>query len=342
LVAKSGVPPPSRRDRIGTNLPAMNKFYQSLGCTKVSGGRSQNLKFHAALADRAHTPEYGLWAYVRSLDIRGSGWAVVNLEEVSAVLDCGKSTFYRWLRRGGRFFRHWRNLGNQHFCIYYRSVYNVYVNLDLTEVGPISVVDARSLRRNARKIVATELTIACHQKQAYYAAIKSTAKALQRKIIDPQSAFRSDLSQSSRGTTTDRRFLKLDADAPICPHGSLIRVSQSMNRSISTIQRRTADRWRKQNGFDRLEKLRVIRKLNAAQIQNFEFNQSRERLIGLPDNPCMKSAKFLINPKSSSFQYVAQIQADLYFLGGNVYRSELELKGFRKERKRIRRALSVG
>jgi hypothetical protein len=312
----------------------MTQLYPAPHAVQGSEGVKGDLKFHIFLADRTGTPEFGLWAYVRSLDSAGSGWAVVTLKEVQSVLGCGKSTFYRWLKRGRNFFRDWRNLGNQHFCIYYRSVFSVYDLLGLDSVGPIVNTDTRSLTRNGRKIIATEAIVLWLQNQAQHAA----NKAQKGRIINPQSAARSELSQASRGITVDRGLLKLDHNAPICPHSSMSKASRTLTRSISTIQRRTADQWRLQNGFDRIQKLRVIRKLNPIQAQNYRFNSEREQAIGLPEFG--HSANFLVNPLSSSFQYVAKFEDGPYFLGGRIYASNLELRAYRWERRRIKMVVS--
>lgn len=341
----------------------MNQSYQPPGASHPPAGGSTTFKFHALLADRPGAAAYRLWAYARILDPAGSGWAVVDVDRFTTSIGIGYSTFQRWIT-DTKFFRCVKLLSPRTYLIVYRSPKHIYKALQLSSFGMASYVDRAILSsRNALKIVATELTIVGLQKQALYAAAKNQPSLVkQGKIIDPLKILRSDPSSYSHGATVVRGYLKLEHDAPICPHTTLISISEHLGRSISTIQRRTNTAWRSDNGFAPLRKVRSIRKLNPIQSAQHQANLDRASHLGETDDWMTDRARrsildssvsysrkkkslqallstFKINPVSSSYQKVAEFEGGFYFLGGNVYQSELQPLSFKRDRGAVKRAL---
>lgn len=331
----------------------MKKSYTQIG---------DKVKFHALLADRSGCPEHRLWAYIRRSDASGSGWAVIAMDEVRAALNCGQSTVYRWLKAGmATFFRHYQHIAPGIFIVYYRSAKVAFQKSGLGEVGAIGYVDAEVLSsRNACKIVSTEMQIASLQNQAHYAARRGNPVAVkQGKIIKAEDVLRSEPSQYSRGVTVEKGFLTLEPDAPICPHTTLRSIARSSDRSISTIQRRISAEWRSDNDFEPLPKLRTIRFLNPIQTENYQYNVDRAFHTSEIDSDWIEAQKdhwyekkrrkqqlnsgFFVNPKASSFQYVAKFSRfsdRLAFLGGNIYDCSMGVTGLRHDRRAIKASLS--
>lgn len=288
------------------------------------------IKLYALLADSHNSAAYGLWAWLRSIDGAGTGFVTVTIDQVRSRLSCSRSTFYRWIS-SSLFFWSWRNLGQGQFWIQYKSPHRIYKAQRITEVGAIAKLPAIYLERNHRKAAATELETMRLQSQAVYHATRQQ----KGRIIDPEQAARSNSSPLSSGSSSyDRRFLVLDPNAPICPHGSLRKVASRMGRSISTIQRRLSSEWRSDNDLAPIKRIRTARRLTPSQVESHRYNLHRESIVGLPDYH--KPAKFFVNPRSSSYQFVTSIDGQPCFLGGNVYASDIESAGYRHERRGIK------
>jgi hypothetical protein len=289
----------------------------------------EQIKLYALIADSAGASAYGLWAWARSIDHQGSGFVSVTIDQIRAKLGCSRATFYRWVG-SGLFFWRWRNLGQGKFWIQYKSPHRVYRAQGVTDIGAIAMVPAIYLDRNARKSACTELEAMRLQAQAVHHAHRQE----RGRILDPERTARSKSSLFSRGSASTSRFIVLEPNAPIVPHGSISKVARRMGRSMSTIQRRLSDTWRSAQSLTPIARARTARKLSSAQIVSHRFNLDREQFVGLPE--FHKPATYFVNPKSSSYQYVASIDGAPCFLGGNVYASDLEVDGFRRERKGIK------
>lgn len=299
----------------------MNQSYHDL---------PESTKFYALLADSPGTPAYGLWALLRAFDSQGSGFIVVGLSEIRDRLNCSRATFYRWLG-SSLFFWKWTNLGNGLFRVHYKSPKRVYKALKLHDIGAIAKLPIIYLQRNHRKVAATELETMRLQSQAAHHADRQQ----RGNIIDPLEAARLDSSLFSRGSNPIyQKFLILDANAPVCPHGSLRTVAKRMGRSCSTIQRRLSDDWRAKQDLSPIPKHRIARRLSPDQVISQKYNLDREEFVGCPD--FHRSATYFVNPKSSSFQYVTTLDGDRCFLGGNIYGSDMQSTGFRRERRGIK------
>lgn len=293
-------------------------------------------KFYALLADSPGTPAYGLWALLRAIDVKGSGFVVVSLSEIRDLLNCSRATVYRWLG-SSLFFWKWKNLGDGLIRVHYKSPKRIYQALKIQDIGAIAKLPIVYIQRNHRKVAATELETMRLQSQAAHHA----ANQQRGNIIDPLEAARSDSSLFSRGSNPIRRkFLILDANAPVCPHGSLRTVAKRMGRSCSTIQRRLSDDWRAKQDLSPIPKQRIARKLSPDQVLSQQFNLDREHFTDCPD--FHKSATYFVNPKSSSYQFVTTLDGDRCFLGGNIYGSDMQSTGYRRERRGIKQFLSLG
>lgn len=297
-------------------------------------------RIYSTLAD-LQSAEYGLWTYCRGVDVCGSGVVDIDLSAVLIKLRCGKSTFYRWLKHGlGIWFRHYRCIAPGQYRIYYASLSAVCVAFQIDDLGAIADVPIEALSRIGRKVYATELEILKSQHQAHYAATHQGTKADKAQVLDPSDTVDRKTSQFSSGAISPK-YLKLEPNAPICPHTSIGRIAKLTGRAYSTIQRRLSNQWRTEKGFKPLPRLRVVRKLNPYQSESYLYNQKRESLVGQEFELNARSANWLINPKSMSYQFIRNLGDGLYFLGGNIYQASIKLRGCRWTRRKVKLAMAA-
>jgi hypothetical protein len=301
---------------------------------KEGGILVSGYKLHPALSE-LQAPAYGFWAYLRGLDLCGSGCAIVSLEDVALTFSVHPNTVYKWLKQGlGTWFWRWTNLGANQIRVHYRSIVRIHAELKIQPAECAIVPSPKYLTRSGRKAGVAEIKTIVTHKQAIHAAKKSSNRR-ERNLIDGSEYLRSNSSVSSLGDSKNRRYFVLKSDSPNCPHGSIRTMARSVSRAPSTIQNRLSTKFRIKAGLPRLDKIRVVRQLSQTQSQNYRENQRRSEHEAA--HPCSKGSQFFVNPLSNSFQFVKEVGDRLFFLGGNIYDSVLEVRRNRWEKTRIKR-----
>ncbi len=293
-------------------------------------------KIHTGIAEPQGTVlapyarSYRLWAFLRGLDVNGSGCVKVGLEAICESLQVKPSTVYEWLRSGlGVWFQYSENLGGNLFYIRYRSLTRICCECQINDLGAIAFVDLKHLSRGGVKATVAELVANLLQHHAYYSAREKVDRSERYKITQPSSipVPASELLAGAKG----QRFTRIAPDANVIPHTTIRNISSSIGRHCRTFQNRMSNSWRESKGLDPIDRTQILRRFSeqetVAYMRCCDVTGKRTRRAENPRSP-------------NECQAVLNYGGGLYWAGGNVYGATLDLKSSRFERTRIKKAES--
>lgn len=289
-------------------------------------------KFFPILSE-LKAPCFGLWTYLRGLDRKGSGWLVVDVAIACIHLECAESTFRSWLTSGlGTWFSGYERLEKNQIRIHYRSLEKICKEFALADLGPIGYVSYKALTRSARKIVAAEFEIALAQHQAWYATRKKLEGADRDRIQNPADIVfsrRSALLRQS-GVSRSRQFLVIRSDANQIPHTTIEKLSNRLGKSWSTAQRRLSNLNRIEKGFEPLDRCQILRRFSSEESNAYDRFRAFHNSKQLGENS-----------RTGTQQRVIRYGGDYCWAGGNIYNPQVELKMFKAQRSRIKKAVEA-
>ena len=265
-------------DTVGTNNLCVNKLY-TIPPTIVNPKPEDTVRVFSGILDRGRSPAR-LWSVIRGLDAAGSGWIDIRIEDIAKSLGVTCSTIYRHLSDKIYFPQVLRARGGI-IRIYYSAIAKVCVSLGFRSVSDLGACSEFRLDwlgdRGISAIYATEIEAQQKQRQAFYAAKHSTKKgsAERNNILSPSwavttlskpeqrlAANRTRRSDKQRGFKSGvRRAFRYFRIRPeqFVPGTTQKDISQQLNRSERTIQRRLSNRTRIGYGIAPLNRRRVLR-----------------------------------------------------------------------------------
>lgn len=227
-----------------------------------------HIVIHSSIADngnwvgknvKGQTPYHQavlLWYYTRAIDTCGSGWAEVDLREVSKLVGRTEGTIHRWRKWGLKLgiFRAIAKVAPHRYKVFYTSLVKVCANNGITSIGACGRVGLEALVN--LKFHVTELEALKLQKQSFHQE-KHKRNADQNKYV-PTAAdlLSSDLGSGAIAGRSDRFiYLKRSAFA----HGGNQRsVAHRIGRHVSTVQRRLANNYREQHSLPPVKKAQLL------------------------------------------------------------------------------------
>lgn len=258
-----------------------------------------------------------LWYFFRGVDFQGCGNVTIDLRIAALALDKSLYTIRRWLKFGLEmgFFRGCRRVGTKQYRIFYTSLENICLSLNLADIGACTDIEVKDLK-NA-KFIATEATTKQLQEQSRFQASSGKRKNLKKCIPSPEVLTTSDLCSGAILYKVGRfTYLKFYAH----PHGaSQKRMAYNLSRHPSTIQRRLSD------GYRRLHGLKPIPKT---------------QLLASPKRTIIQYAPVVVRGIDKGFkQKIWKTSLGYFRLCPNVYDLEVGLTSKRRLRSKIKRSV---
>lgn len=201
--------------------------------------------------------------YVKAKDEAGSGYADISIKELAKIFDKSHSTVRRWLRFGIQlgFFRSKIKLKPGLYRIHYVAVNKVCLKHNIKNHGTITEVEVSELKYI--KFRATEADAIAAQNKSLYAATKGDKKLIKNTLSAKKLCLK-----SQRILFLSDRFIYVNP-SHLMYGASQKYIADKSGYSISTIQRRLDNKYRKSHGL-----LPVMKKQQCIRLDKEESTKS--------------------------------------------------------------------
>lgn len=178
-----------------------------------------------------------IWHLLRSLDSKGSGQAVIEINDCVKFFEVQPRTIYRWLKSGLKlgFFRSYKYIGSGQVQVYYSSLIKLACKLGIHNIGAIAEAPISALK-NLKQASAIATALDLQRRSAYRAKRK---KGLGERL-DLSKAFGRTCGHGSRVLARTPRYIYL-SDKINAYGGSQKRAAWEQRRHVSTNQRRLSN-----------------------------------------------------------------------------------------------------
>ena len=195
-----------------------------------------------------------LYYYCRALDIKGSGWADVEVKTAAAILQTSIVSIRRRIKCGLSLglFTGCLKLTPGCYRVFYRSLVKVAALLGVEDLGAITKIDISEIKDI--KFKATEAQALLLQKRSRYRQTHRK-KCDRRRTAEPNELVNSDLRNGSILTRYGRVVVLRRSHAAY--GGSQFRLGWLMGRHQSTIQRRLSNGYRESHGLPPVPKVQL-------------------------------------------------------------------------------------
>lgn len=189
----------------------------------------------------------------RALDLKGSGWATIDLQSAAKILQTSIYSIRRRLSWGLNLglFREKLRQGVGEVKIFYCSLVKVAARLGLDDLGAITEIDLSQLR--FIKFASTEAEALQLQKRSRWKEAHRK-KGDRRRTINPEDLTTSELGNGVMSKYGRVTILRRSVAAY---GGSQRRVAWEQGRHPATVQRRLSDGYRKNHNLDPIQKTQL-------------------------------------------------------------------------------------
>ncbi len=215
-----------------------------------------------------------LFYLVKAKDTAGSGFADITIDEAAEILGRSSSTIRRWKRFGEKLglFRSVINLKEGYYRIYYVSVNKVCLKHNIKNHGTITEVEVHELKDI--KFRATEADAIAAQSKSLYAATKGDKKLIRNTLSAKNLCLKSQriLFLSDRFIYINPSYLMYGASQKY--------IADKSGYSVSTIQRRLDNKYRKSHGLLPVMKKQQCIRLNKEESSKAIVEQQEAEFFG--------------------------------------------------------------